>query len=404
MKWRLAPLVLSLSLCTPSLIQSDAVHAPPLSILWRYATGGQIRSRPAVGAEGTIYAASEDGFLYAWDAAGSLLWKSDLGWLPWDCLALGGDGTIYAGLKNKDFLAINPSGHLLWRFHLDGLPAGDPAVAADGTVYVGTAAGTLAALSHLGRPQWSITLPGAIIRAPAVDGAGTIYLTAADRRLYALTQWGEFKWSLPIPALPTALAIAAGGTVLVGTVEGSVIAVNPGGDVAWRFSAGARIAGISAGAGQLVVACSSGQVIGLTDKGTQQWKLALGKPMETAPLLGSSVPYELAVDGTLLPVDPARLVNDSLAVGTFGSIVLGRTGTFYVGGRDWILYAIGAPRPADVPRPAGGVETGGYGGAQSAGYVGAQSAGYVGAVAAFDVETTGLIPGVDRIVELGGVP
>ena len=55
-----------------------------------------------------------------------------------------------------------------------------------------------------------------------------------------------------------------------------------------------------------------------------------------------------------------------------------------------------------MPNPP--VESAGYVGAQSAGYVGAQSAGYVGAVAAFDVETTGLIPGVDRIVELGGVP
>ena len=357
MKLRLAILVLALSLCVPSLVRSDAVHPPPLSILWRYATGGQIRSRPAVGTEGTVYAASEDGFLYAWDPAGRLLWRSDLGWLPWDCLALGGDGTIYTGLKNKDFLAINPSGHLLWRFHLDSLPAGDPAVAADGTVYVGTTAGTLAALSHLGRPQWSITLPGAITRAPAVDGAGTIYLVAADRRLYALTQWGEFKWSLPIPAVPTALAIAAGGTVLVGTVEGSVIAVNPGGDVAWRTSTGSRVAGVSAGAGQVVVASSNGQVIGLTDKGVQLWKLAAGKRMETAPLLDSSVPYELAADGTLLPVDRARPGTESFPVGTFGSIVLSGAGTFYVGGRDWILYAIGVPRLPDARLAADGGAT-----------------------------------------------
>ena len=356
MKWRLALLVLALSLCAPALIQSEAVHAPPLSILWRYATGGQIRSRPAVGAEGTIYAVSEDGLLYAWDPGGSLLWKTDLGWLPWDCLALSGDGTIYVGLKNKDLLAVNPSGHLLWRFHLDGLPAGDPAVAADGTVYVGTTAGTLAALSHLGRPQWTITLPGAITRAPAVDGAGTIYLVAADRRLYALTQWGEFKWSLPIPAVPTALAIAAGGTVLVGTVEGSVMAVTPGGDVAWRFPTGARVAGVSAGAGQIVVASSNGQMVGLTDKGTQLWKLVVGKGMEAAPMLSSSVPYALGADGILLPVDPARLGTDSFAVGTFGAIVLSRTGTFYVGGRDWILYAIGVPRPA-------GAKSTGYGSA-----------------------------------------
>jgi outer membrane protein assembly factor BamB len=305
-----------------------------------------------VAAEGTIYAASEDGFLYAWDPAGSLLWKSDLGWLPWDCLALGGDGTIYAGLKNNDFLAINPSGHLLWRFHLDGLPAGDPAVAADGTVYVGTAVGTLAALSHLGRLQWTITLPGAITRAPAVDGAGTIYLVAADRRLYALTQWGEFKWSLPIAAAPTALAVAAGGTVLVGTVEGSVIAVHPNGDIAWRYSTGTRIAGVSAGAGQIVVASSNGQVVGLTEKGAPQWKVVIGKRIDAAPLLGSSAPCEFAADGTLLLLDPARQGTDSFAVGTFGSVVLSRGGTFYVGGRDWILYAIGALRPAGDTDPS----------------------------------------------------
>ena len=360
MKWRLALLALTLSLCAPALIQGEAALSAPLSILWRYATGGQIRSRPAVGTEGTIYAASEDGFLYAWDPAGNLLWKSDLGWLPSDCLALGGDGTVYAGLKNKDLLAINPSGHLLWRFHLDGLPAGDPAVAADGTLYIGTASGTLTALSHLGRPQWSITLPGAIIRAPAVDGAGTIYLIATDRRLYALTPWGEFKWSLPIPAVPTALAIAAGGTVLVGTVEGAVFAVNPSGDPAWRFSTGTRVAGVSAGSGQVVVASANGQVIGLTNKGTQLWKLAVGKRMEAAPLLAGSTPYELAADGILLPVDHARPGTDSFPVGTFGSIVLSRAGTFYVGGRDWILYAIGVPRPpdaksegGDAPGPAG---------------------------------------------------
>jgi outer membrane protein assembly factor BamB len=346
MKRSLALFVLAVSLFAPALIESEAIHSPALSILWRYATGGQIRSRPAVAAEGTIYAASEDGFLYAWDPGGSLRWKCDLGWLPWDCLALGGDGTIYAGLKNNDFVAVNPSGHPLWRVRLDGRPAGDPAVAADGTVYVGTAAGTLVALSHLGRSQWTITLPGAITRAPAVDGAGTVYLVAADRRLYALTQWGDFKWSLPLGAVPTALAVAPGGRVLVGTGEGSVIAVNPSGDVAWRYSSGTRIAGVSAGAGWIVAAASSGQVIGLSEKGRQLWKIVTGKPIEVIPLLGSSLLCEFATDGALLLIDPARPGIDSLAIGTFGSIVLSRDGTLYVGGRDWIVYAIG-PRDKD---------------------------------------------------------
>jgi len=129
---------------------------------WRAATGGQIRSRPAVGPDGTVYALSEDSYLYAWTADGSLRWKHDLGWLPWDCLAVSDDGTVYAGLKNGDFLAVNPRGGRLWSVRLDGLPAGDPAVSRDGTVLVGTSAGSLVALSHLGQREWSVTLPGAV--------------------------------------------------------------------------------------------------------------------------------------------------------------------------------------------------------------------------------------------------
>jgi hypothetical protein len=168
----------------------------------------------------------------------------------------------------------------------------------------------------------------------------------------------------------------------VGTAEGSVIAVNPSGDIAWQYSAGTRIAGVSAGAGRIVAAASSGQVVGLSDKGRQLWKILTGKRIEAAPLLGSSPQWEFTTDGTLLLIDPARPGTDSFAVGTFGSIVLSRDGTFYVGGRDWIVYAIGVPRPAGTsaegtdssrtrdPAAAGGTKSAGYGGAQSAGYGG----------------------------------
>jgi outer membrane protein assembly factor BamB len=291
-----------------------------------------------------MYAISEDGALYAWDSGGGLRWRRDLGWLPWDCLALGGDGTIYAGLKNADLVAINPHGNPLWRFRLDGLPAGDPAIAQEGTLYVGTAAGTLFALSHLGREQWRITLPGAITHAPAVDGAGTIYIVAGDRRLYALTQWGDFKWSLPLPAAPTALSIAAGGRVVVGTDSGEVIAVNGSGDIAWRHAFGARIAGVSTGPEQIVVASAAGPVVGLSDTGRQLWKTDTRHRLDAAPLLGETSVFEIAADGTILMLGPGRAIASSFAVGTPGSAVLSHDGTLYVGGRDWIVYAI---QPAD---------------------------------------------------------
>jgi outer membrane protein assembly factor BamB len=35
------------------------------NIVWQFQTGGQVNSSPAIGADGTIYAASDDGYLYA---------------------------------------------------------------------------------------------------------------------------------------------------------------------------------------------------------------------------------------------------------------------------------------------------------------------------------------------------
>ena len=92
--------------------------------------------------------------------------------------------------------------------------------------------------------------------------------------------------------------------------------------------------------------CANGQAAGLAYKGTPLWKVSIGRGPEAAPLLGRSAPYAFAADGTLFPLDPARPGAGSFAVGTFGSIMLSRAGVFYVGGRDWILYAIGMPVPA----------------------------------------------------------
>ncbi|MGA2641320.1 MAG: PQQ-binding-like beta-propeller repeat protein, partial [Spirochaetia bacterium] len=53
-------------------VLGQAAWPQSAAYLWRAATGGQIRSRPAVGSDGTTYALSEDSFLYAWVSGGSL--------------------------------------------------------------------------------------------------------------------------------------------------------------------------------------------------------------------------------------------------------------------------------------------------------------------------------------------
>lgn len=318
---------------------SESVRPGQAAFSWRFATGGQIRSRPAVAADGTVYAIAEDSYLYAISPAGELEWKCDLGWLPWDCLSVGMDGTIYAGLKNRELVAASPHGSVVWRLRFDGQFASDPLAAPDGTLYVGVAPGTLIALSHLGRELWRITLPASFAAAPVMDGAGTIYLAGTDRRLYALTQWGEFKWSLPLQDQPTSSAIAGDATVLVGTAGGAVIAVTPDGDIAWRFGIGAPVAGLSVGSDQVVAAASSGIVVGLSGKGKELWKSDVLGKLDSPPFLRGPGVRVFSQDGTMVDLHPPRGVEERFSVGTSGGAVMASDGTLYLGGRDWVLYA-----------------------------------------------------------------
>ena len=320
--------------------------------LWRAATGGQIRSRPAVGPDGGVYALSEDSYLYAWTSGGSLRWKHDLGWIPWDCLAVSDDGTVYAGLKNGDFLAVNPRGGRLWTVRLDGLPAGDPAIAADGTVLVGTTTGALVALSHLGQREWSLTLPGAVIGQPAVDGDGTIYLSAADRRVYSLAPWGEFSWSLPVPGTPGPPVIAADGSVLVGTDSGQVLDVTPAGDIKWKASIGSPVAGLAASVQGVISVGTDGRVISHSLAGRELWR-APGRPPASSPIVAGLQVLVAAQDGSVQRFDAASGMAMAPRPGAAGSPVMAPDGSILVGGRDWVIYALGAVLAQDPGRAGG---------------------------------------------------
>jgi outer membrane protein assembly factor BamB len=329
---RLPPLLL--------LLVAASASAAPAGFLWRAATGGQIRSRPALGKDGTAYALAEDSALYAWVSGSSLLWRHQLADMPADCLAVAADGTAYAGLRNGDFIAVNRRGAQLWSVRLDGVAAGDPAVARDGTVLVGTSAGTLVALSHLGRRVWSVTLPGAVTQPPVIDGAGTIYVVAADRRLYALTPWGDFKWSLPLPAAATAPAVMVDGSLAIGTSAGDVVVVSPGGDPIWRHQLGAPVVGVSASSSGVVAATTTGVVAGFAADGSELWRSASPRPLATAPLMDDKGTILQATDGTLMALDAAHSVAASFSPGATGGAVLGPDGTVLVGGRDWVVYAV----------------------------------------------------------------
>src|SRR5690606_18842058 len=110
-----------------------------------------IRSSPSIGADGTIYFGSYDGWLYAVHPDGTERWSVGLHCgLPWGCQpvssspSIGPDGTIYIVAGN--LYAVDPGGSIAWDFRPGCEVIRAPLLAANGNVHVGMI--TLEAQGH----------------------------------------------------------------------------------------------------------------------------------------------------------------------------------------------------------------------------------------------------------------
>ncbi|MBT5845501.1 MAG: PQQ-like beta-propeller repeat protein, partial [Verrucomicrobiales bacterium] len=75
--------------------------------LWEFETGGRVDSSPAIGSDGTVYAGSFDGKLYAVNGkSGVKLWEFETGNDVDSSPAIGSDGTVYVGSVDKKVYAI----------------------------------------------------------------------------------------------------------------------------------------------------------------------------------------------------------------------------------------------------------------------------------------------------------
>jgi outer membrane protein assembly factor BamB/subtilisin family serine protease len=107
---------------------------------WRYASGGNCTSSPALSADGaTLYYGGYDKQLYALaTASGALRWTSPLGdEVRASSPAVDASGVIYIGCYDKKLYAINPDGSLKRTWATGGFIRSSPAIAGT-TLYVGS--------------------------------------------------------------------------------------------------------------------------------------------------------------------------------------------------------------------------------------------------------------------------
>ena len=114
-----------------------------------------IPTRPAVGADGTVYAGDSYGHLYAVDPTGGLKWIFNGSGAN---VNIGPDGTIYVG-GTRSIVALNPNGTVKWQF--DENPAAfillGPNVGPDGNIYaVGIQGLGVFSLTPQGSLRWSV--------------------------------------------------------------------------------------------------------------------------------------------------------------------------------------------------------------------------------------------------------
>jgi outer membrane protein assembly factor BamB len=128
---------------------------PDGSLKWKAAAvnSAPLRASPAIGPDGTIYAAGKCGpdrnaVLMAFDPAGTKKWEYSVGSIHvtgddiYSSPSIGADGLIYFGAETGYLYALNPEGTLAWKCELEfGINWSSPVILSDGTLLIGTITG-----------------------------------------------------------------------------------------------------------------------------------------------------------------------------------------------------------------------------------------------------------------------
>jgi len=168
------------------------------NLRWRTLIGlNSSRSSPAIGPDGTIYAGSDDHYLWAINVNSTIRWRFQTSDWIYSSPAIGSDGTIYVGSHDYNLYAINPNGTLKWSYPTGNIVLSSPAIGSDGTIYVGSNDHNLYAINPDGSLKWTFPTGSVVNSSPAIGADGTIYVGSYDNNLYAINPVGTLKWSYP---------------------------------------------------------------------------------------------------------------------------------------------------------------------------------------------------------------
>ena len=320
----------------------DATHSATASVAgpatghveWTRPLGGNITPGPVVGANGTIYVATNAGVLHAIDpATGTDVWTFD------------GGAPYIAGADLSTSPLILPSGSILWPGPQD----------------------TLFDLSASGQALWSHRLSGTVL-SPVLSGT-RVYVGLMSGSLRELDVSGsmpELGWSVTIGHQSFGNPVVSPDGHVITTVDKSVVSIadrGTSGVVRWRHTASATIEVSPSVAvnGDVYVTANDGSAYALREDGTLIWRKHIGQESYSSSSVspsgllyfgdnGGSLNIVRASDGDLVRSDHGlRGIWSAQVIDAHGDVYFGSQGHYIYGfnasGRQ--LFRVHARGPID---------------------------------------------------------
>lgn len=198
-----------------------AIDPESRSVIWEADMPDVNESSPAIGLDGTLYVGSTAGVVRALNPAdGSELWSFQADDAVWSTVALA-NGNVYFGSNDGNVYAVDQTtGELVWRFEVGAQVRSSPAISLEGHVHIGARNGSVYKLDGFdGDVLWEAALDAAEVRStPLIDGNGDLYLGASNQTVYSLDgATGSVRWSLDLgnDTVESSPALAADGTLYV---------------------------------------------------------------------------------------------------------------------------------------------------------------------------------------------
>jgi outer membrane protein assembly factor BamB len=174
---------------------------------------------------------------------------------------------------------------------------------------------------------------------PAIAADGTIYVGSPDSGLYAVSPEGVVEWHCQTDGALSSPAVASDGTIYVGSSDSSLYAINPDGTQRWRHRTGAGLGSSPsiAADGTIYVGCHDNKLYALAPDGSEKWTfLTEGSLSLSAALAADGTVYICSHDGYLYAVNPDgtlkwRWCYTELPMFTDQTPAIGADGTIYCG-------------------------------------------------------------------------